>query len=112
MSEYKLHETEFKFATIVWENEPLKSSELVKLCENQLDWKKSTTYTILRRLCERGILRNENAVVTSVIKMDEAKRNESQEFVSRVFNKSLPGFLNAFMGEKKLSKEDAEELRQ
>lgn len=112
MKEYKLAETEKKFADIIWENEPLSSSELVTLCQEQLQWKKSTTYTVLKKLCERGIFQNENAVVTSVISREEFVSGKSRAFVADSFGGSLPKFLTAFMGNKKLSKKQAEEIKQ
>lgn len=112
MKEYKLAETERKFADIIWENEPLSSSELVTLCQEQLQWKKSTTYTVLKKLCERGIFQNESAVVTSRISREEFVSGKSRAFVQDSFGGSLPKFLTAFMGNKKLSKKQAEEIKQ
>ena len=77
MQKYKLFDAEYKFASIIWNNEPINSTELVKLCANKLDWKKSTTYTVLKKLCERGILQNKNAVVTALIKRKEVQKYES-----------------------------------
>jgi len=108
---YKLYDAEYKFACLVWDNEPMKSTELVKLSQAKLGWKKSTTYTVLRKLCERGILRNENATVTAIVKKADAQKYESQTVVEKTFNGSLPQFLTAFLGGKKLTEQEAEELK-
>ncbi len=108
---YKLFDAEYKFACLIWDNEPINSTELVKLSKSKLGWSKSTTYTVLRKLCERGILRNEQAVVTSLIKKTEAQKYESQTVVEKAFDGSLPQFLTAFLGGKKLSRKEAEELK-
>lgn len=111
MEQLKLGESEYRFARIVWENEPLGSGELVKLCEQKLGWKKSTTYTVLKKLCERGIFQNENAVVRSLIKQEQIQKFESELFIDRTFGGSLPRFITAFMNDKTLSKKEAEELK-
>jgi predicted transcriptional regulator len=107
----KLTEAEKKFAELVWQNEPIGSGELVRLCEKEMNWKKSTTYTILKKLCEKGIFKNENAVVSSLITKDEYYSRQSIHFVEDTFGGSLPRFLAAFIGGKKLSKQQAEELK-
>lgn len=111
MAEYKLGEIEMRFADIIWENEPIASGELTKLCEAQLRWKKSTTYTVLKRLCERGIFRNEAGVVTSVLSKEQFRMNQSREFVEESFAGSLPAFVAAFVSHSKLSEEEITELR-
>ena len=111
MAEYKLGEIEMVFADIIWNNEPLNSGELVKLAEKELSWKKSTTYTILRKLCEREIFKNENSIVTSLISKEEFLAKQSEKFVHETFAGSLPKFLSAFTMKKKLSKKDIEELQ-
>jgi len=111
MKEYKLTETEEKFAELIWMNEPILSGDLVKLSEIKMNWKKSTTYTVLKKLCEKGIFKNENAVVSSLIKKDEYYAKQSISFVEDTFGGSLPKFLTAFIGSKKLSKNQAEELK-
>jgi len=90
MKEYKLTESEEKFADIIWQNEPIGSGELVKLCEKEMNWKKSTTYTVLKKLCEKNIFKNENAVVESVIKKDEYYANQSRRFVEDTFGGPCP----------------------
>lgn len=111
MKEYKLAESEEKFAELIWKNEPIGSGDLVKLCEKEMNWKKSTTYTVLKKLCEKGIFQNENAVVSSRITKDEYYAKQSIRFVEDTFGGSLPKFITAFISGKKLSKHQAEELK-
>jgi BlaI family transcriptional regulator, penicillinase repressor len=111
MEDLKLCESEYRFAAIVWENEPLGSGELVALCEKNLGWKKSTTYTVLKKLCERGIFKNDNATVTSLIKQEQVQRFESEQFIRRAFGGSLPRFITAFMNDKKLSNAEVDALK-
>ncbi len=111
MKKYVLTESEEKFANLIWENEPLGSGDLVKLCEKEFSWKKSTTYTVLKKLCEKGIFQNENAIVESVMKKDMYNSNNSIRFVEETFEGSLPKFLTAFMGGKKINKKQADELK-
>lgn len=106
-----LAEGEYRFACIVWENEPLPSGRLVELSLEQLGWKKSTTYTVLRKLEERGVLRNENSVVTSVIPKEDILREESRAVVEGTFGGSLPSFITAFMGGRTISAQEADELK-
>ncbi|MBR5319222.1 MAG: BlaI/MecI/CopY family transcriptional regulator [Peptococcaceae bacterium] len=112
MTEYKLGAVEMRFAEIIWTHEPLSSGQLVKLCEEELAWKKSTTYTILRRLCERGIFQNENSMVTSCISKEEFYARQSEAFVEESFDGSLPRFLAAFTRRKKLSEQEIAALQQ
>ena len=107
----QLHQAEYRFMEVIWENEPVNSTILVKLCDEQLGWKKSTTYTVLRKLCQRGILCNEDATVAAVIKREDVQQCESQQVVERSFGGSLPAFVNAFLSEKTLSREEADELK-
>lgn len=111
MEPYKLFDAEYKFASLIWDNEPINSTELVKLCLEKLGWKKSTTYTVLRKLCERGILKNEDAIVSAIIKKEEAQKYESQTIMEKAFNGSLPQFLTAFLGDRKISQKEAKELK-
>jgi BlaI family transcriptional regulator, penicillinase repressor len=111
MKEYKLADSEEKFAELIWQNEPIGSGNLVRLCEKEMNWKKSTTYTVLKKLCEKGIFQNENAVVSSLISKDEYYAKQSIRFVEDTFGGSLPKFLTSFIGAKKLSKHQAEELK-
>ncbi len=111
MDNLRLAEGEYRFACIVWDNEPLPSGKLVELCARQLGWKKSTTYTVLKKLVERGVLRNENAVVTAAVPKDEVLREESRAVVNRAFEGSLPSFLAHFMGGRTISDAEADELK-
>ena len=111
MEHLRLAESEYRFAIIVWENEPVGSGDLVTICRKELGWKKSTTYTVLKRLCERGVLKNENATVTALVRREEVQRFESKAFINRTFDGSLPQFITAFMDDKKLSKLEAEKLK-
>ena len=111
MKEYKLAESEEKFAELIWQNEPIGSGDLVKLSEKEMSWKKSTTYTVLKKLCDKGIFKNENSVVSSQITKDEYYAKQSIRFVEDTFGGSLPKFLTAFIGGNKLSKHQAEELK-
>ena len=111
MKYYKLAETEQKFAELIWQNEPIGSGDLVKLSEKEMNWKKSTTYTVLKKLCEKGIFQNENAVVSSLITKDEYYANLCLRFVEDTFGGSLPKFLTSFISGKKLSNHQAEELK-
>lgn len=111
MAEYKLGEIEMKFAEIIWANEPLLSRDLAKLCEEKLEWKKSTTYTILHRVCERGLFRNDNGTVTSLVSKEEFLAKRSEIFVEDTFDGSLPKFVAAFTSNRKLSEQEIEELQ-
>jgi BlaI family penicillinase repressor len=111
LKQYKLAESEAKFADLVWQNEPISSGDLVKLCAKELNWKKSTTYTVLRKLCQRGILQNKNTVVTSIINKDEFYSMQSQQFVEDTFGGSLPKFLAAFISSRKLSDKEVNQLK-
>jgi len=111
MDETRLGAVESRFADIIWENEPLSSGELVKLCEKELTWKKSTTYTVLKKLCERGIFKNENGTVISLISKEELNSRQSEKFVEDNFKGSLPAFIAAFTKRKALSKKDMEEIK-
>lgn len=107
----KIFESEYRFCLILWEHEPIKSKELVKLCEKQLGWKSTTTYTVIKRLSERGILKNEHTVVTSLISKDQIQEAEMEELIDKKFEGSLPAFIAAFGRHKRLSDEKMEELR-
>lgn len=111
MGEIKLGVVESRFADIIWENEPMTSRELVEKAKEELSWNKSTTYTILRRLCERGIFQNENGTVTSLISKKEFYAVQSEQFVDETFEGSLPAFIAAFTQRKKLSKKEIDEIQ-
>lgn len=112
MAEYKLGEVEMRFANLIWDNEPLSSGELAKLCEKELNWKKSTTYTILRRVCDRELFQNEKGMVTSLVSREEFDTMRSKQFVDESFGGSLPKFLAAFTSQNKLSEREIKELRE
>lgn len=111
MDDMKLGVVESRFADIIWQQEPLHSRELVKLCEQKLHWKKPTTYTVLRKLCERGIFQNQDGMVTSVISRQEYYAMQSEKFVEEAFEGSLPAFLSAFTTRKSLSPEEVSHIR-
>ncbi len=111
MDEIKLGVVESQFADIIWGNEPISSGKLVELCKEKLDWKKSTTYTVLKKLCERGIFKNDGGVVSSVISKDEFYAMQSEKFVSEKFGGSLPAFIAAFTQRNNLSKKDIDEIQ-
>lgn len=108
----KIADGEYRFAQLVWEQEPINSTALVKLSQERLGWKKATTYTVLRKLCEKGILKNENATVTSLVKQEEVQKQESEALLQKSFGNSLPAFVAAFLKGKKLTEAEAEELKQ
>ncbi|MCM1468648.1 MAG: BlaI/MecI/CopY family transcriptional regulator [Alistipes sp.] len=110
MEECKLGIMEMRFAQLIWEYEPVSSGELVRLCEGEFEWKKSTTYTMLRRLCQRGIFCNENGMVVSMMSREEFDALQSEKFVEEKFSGSLPRFLAAFTMRNKLSDKDIDEL--
>ncbi len=107
----KIFESEYRFCLILWENEPVDSSQLVKLCHAQLGWSKSTTYTVIRRLAERGVLKNENTVVTALISKEEAQNSRLREMVDETFEGSMPAFIAAFSRSKKLTRSEVDQLR-
>ena len=107
----KIFDSELRFCEILWAHDPVKSSELVRLCADELGWKKSTTYTVIKRLTERGVVHTENAVVTALVNREDVQSAESRAFVDKNFSGSLPGFLSAFVGGKGLTAAEADELR-
>ena len=112
MSEYKLGVVESRFADIIWQNAPLSSSLLAKLAEQELSWKKSTTYTVLKRLCEKGILKNDNGSVSSLISKNEFYSHQSDRFVNENFGGSLPAFIAAFAAKNNLTREQIKEIKE
>lgn len=107
----KVHESEYRFCLILWEHEPVKSKELVRLCQEELGWKSTTTYTVIKRLSERGVLKNENTIVTSLVSKDEIQAAEIDEFVEKKFEGSLPAFVAAFTKHQKLSKDEIDAVQ-
>ena len=111
MLEIELGASQERFADIVWANEPIGSGDLVKICEKELEWKKPTTYTVLRKLCEKGLLQNENGVVTSRISREAFYSSKSEQIVAESYQGSLPAFVAAFISRKNLSAEEADEIQ-
>ncbi len=111
MENLKLCESDYRFMSVIWDNEPVPSGRLVELCAKRLGWKKPTTYTTLKKLCEKGFAQNQNTIVTSLIPRDKVQTFASEHFVTHTFEGSLPKFLVAFLGEKKLSEKEVEELK-
>ena len=111
MDNLRLAEGEYRFACIVWDNEPLPSGKLVELSQEQMGWKKSTTYTVLKKLVDRGILCNDNTIVTAAVPKEDVLREESRAVVNRTFAGSLPSFLTHFMGGRTISDAEADELK-
>lgn len=108
----KIFESEYRFCLILWEHEPISSGKLVQLAKEALGWSKATTYTVIRRLSERGILKNENTIVSSLISKEEAQKSRLEEMVEETFEGSMPAFIAAFSKSKRLSREEVEQLRQ
>ena len=112
MATPKIFKSEYRFCLILWEHEPIKSTELVKLCKEQLEWKSPTTFTVIRRLAERGVLKNENTIVTSLVSKEEVQAAELGELMEDTFEGSLPAFLVAFGKRKKYTDEEVEKMKQ
>ena len=108
----KIFESEYQFCLILWEHEPIKSRELVELCREQLGWKNSTTYTVIKRLAQRGVLKNENTVVTSLVSKDQVQAAEIDELVEKKFDGSLPAFVAAFTRHKKMTQREIDQVQE
>lgn len=108
----KVFESEYRFCLILWEHEPIKSSELVNLCREQLGWKPTTTYTVIKRLSERGVLKNDNTIVSALVSKDEVQAAEINEMVEKTFEGSLPAFVAAFTKHQKISDDEIDALQQ
>ena len=111
MDEYKLFDAEYRLLSIIWENEPVNSTALSKLCLEKLGWKKSTVFNMIRKLSERGFVKNENAVVTALVRREQVAKYESETVIEKNFGGSLPAFISAFLDGKKITAEEAEELK-
>ena len=111
MNTPKIFESEYRFCLILWEHEPVNSTKLVELCKQQLGWSKATTYTVIRRLAERGVLKNENATVSALVSKEEAQESRLNELVEETFEGSLPAFIAAFSRGKKLKAEEVAQLK-
>ena len=107
----KIFESEYRFCLLLWEHEPVNSTRLVAICREELGWSKATTYTVIRRLAERGVLKNEDTIVTSLISKEEAQQSRLTELVEETFEGSVPAFIAAFSRSKKLSKADVDQLQ-
>lgn len=108
---FKLFDAEYKFISIIWEHEPVNSTELSKICLDKLGWKKSTTYNMIRKLSQRNLLKNENATVTALVKKEQIQKYESEVFIKKTFDNSLPTFVATFLQDKKLSHAEALKLK-
>ena len=107
----KIFESEYRFCLILWDNEPINSTKLVQLAKQQLGWSKATTYTVIRRLSERGVVKNENAIVSAIISKEQAQKSRLEEMMEETFEGSMPAFIAAFSKSKKLSKNDVDQLK-
>ena len=107
----KIFESEYRFCLILWENEPIRSTELAKLCKEKLDWSKTTTYTVIKRLSDRGVIKSENAIVSSIVSKEEAQLSELEELMDKKFEGSLPAFIAAFGHRQQLSDAEIAEIR-
>lgn len=108
----KVFESEYRFCQILWEQEPINSTQLVKLCKERLGWSKGTTYTVIRRLAQRGVLKNEDTIVTSLVSREEVQMAEFDELVEKTFDGSLPQFIAAFTKHRRLTEKEAEQIQQ
>lgn len=111
MNDIELGVIQERFADIVWENEPIPSGELVKICEKKLNWKKPTTYTVLRKLCEKGLLKNEDGIVSSIISREKFYAKKSEQIIEDSYSGSLPAFIAAFVSNKKLTSKEVDEIQ-
>ena len=107
----KIFESEYRFCLILWENEPIRSTELAKLCKEKLDWSKTTTYTVIKRLSDRGVIKSENAIVSAIVSKEEAQLSELEELMDKKFEGSLPAFIAAFGHRQNLSDAEIAEIR-
>lgn len=111
MENLQIFDAEYRFMCIVWEKEPVNSTELVRLCNSEFGWKKSTTYSVIKRLSERGVLKNEDAVVTALVKRIQVQKYESEQILEKTFDNSLPCFITAFLQDKNLTQGEAEQIK-
>ena len=107
----KVYDSEYKFCQILWVNEPVKSRELVRLCQEQLGWKSTTTYTVIKRLSQRGVLKNEDTIVTSLVSKEEVQASQLEELVDKTFDGSLPAFVAAFTRHRNISEQEIDEVQ-
>lgn len=107
----KIYDSEYRFCQILWEHEPVKSRELVRLCQEQLGWKATTTYTVIKRLSQRGVLKNEDSIVTSLVSKEDVQAAELEELVDKTFDGSLPAFVAAFTRHQKITEKEIDEVQ-
>lgn len=107
----KIFESEYRFCLLLWDSEPINSTKLAALCKEQLGWSKATTYTVIRRLAERGVVKNENTIVTTLISKEEAQKSRLEEMVEETFEGSMPAFIAAFSKTKKLTRQEVDQLK-
>lgn len=112
MSTPKVFESEYRFCLILWKNEPISSSELAKLCNTDLGWSRTTTYTVIKRLSDRGVIKNENSIVSSLVSKEDVQLSEMEEMMEKTFENSIPAFIAAFAKKEKLTEKEIEEIRQ
>lgn len=110
MEKLKLYESEYRFMDLIWETEPVRSTDLARLARIQMEWKKSTSYTVLKKLAEKGFVQNDNALVTSLVDREQVQKYESESLIEKNFGGSLPAFLNAFLKDRKLSRQEADAI--
>ena len=111
MSTPKVFESEYRFCLLLWQSEPISSSDLAKLCNKELGWSRTTTYTVIKRLSDRGVVKNENSIVTSLISKEEIQLSEMEEMMEKTFENSLPAFIAAFAKKENLSEKEIEEIK-
>ena len=111
MDEFKLFDGEYRFISVIWDSEPVNSTELVRLCADKMGWKKSTTYTMLRKLVDRGLLKNEKAMVTSIIKREQVQRYEAETLLNKMHDGSVPSFVASFLQGRTLTEIEANEIQ-
>ena len=111
MTSFKLFDGEYKFISVIWDAEPVNSTALVRLCADKLGWKKSTTYTMLRKLADRGLVKNENATVTTLVKREQARLYEAETLLNKMFDGSVPSFVASFLQGRTLSEDEANEIQ-
>lgn len=111
MSTPKVFESEYRFCLILWKNEPISSSELAKLCNTDLGWSRTTTYTVIKRLSDRGVIKNENSIVSSLVSKEDVQLSEMEEMMEKTFENSIPAFIAAFAKKEKLTEKEIEEIR-
>lgn len=111
MATPRIFESEYRFCLILWENEPINSTELMRICKDRLGWSKNTTYTVIKRLCDRGVIKKENTIVSALISKEEAQQNELNELVEKKFEGSLPAFVAAFTRHERFSEEEMDAVQ-